>query len=717
MILSKLQLVNFRNYSSTTFNFSEGANTIIGENDSGKSNALTALRMLLDESHYYSIKSLKETDFNRSLNNYRGHWIIISAEFDNISEVESDKEVIASLRKEISSQKLEQGNTCLIIRPNIKKRQEMFEASGDEKKFKKIRDSIRLSDYEFIYRGKMVTDFTDSSVYKDIVGDFENFDAPIPSDKQESEQFIGSKIDIKDVTGHISIVFIDALRDVLRTINSTSNPIKKIVEEIENNITKTDFEDVKSKIQDLNQTITDIKEIGGVRNDLNSKLVDILGLVYSPELSLTSNISDELKSLSKFLNLKPHDEESIGSLGLGHLNMIFIALKIVEYNICSSREVLNIMLIEEPEAHIHHHIQRTLFQNLGIKDKTIQVVMTTHSPNIAESSEISRMNIVKSNDSKSIAMSPTKGLDLFGANKLNINISLSKAIERYLDAKRSAILFSKGVLLVEGDAEEILIPNLIKNSLGVSLDEIGVGIVNIGSTAFEYIAPLFSKDRINRKCAIITDLDKQAVSKKVIKKDEIVDNKLYKANAEKKGLERQTKLDDLFENNTWVNSFYADTTFEIEFAKSNQKSTIYSDVLEDIYTNQKTIKSWKEKINCTEDLCHEGVPVAKSEEVKSNAILGLADSVGKGWLATIISENLASSNERYVIPAYIIKALSFISAESVNEKVIKKMIVYNVGEEKSINDFLTDNVYESEYPCLHSFISEWRIERGLYDAE
>lgn len=51
---------------------------------------------------------------------------------------------------------------------------------------------------------------------------------------------------------------------------------------------------------------------------------------------------------------------------------------------------------------------------------------------------------------------------------------------------------------IAGDGEEILIPNLIKNALGVSLDEMGIGLVNVGSVSFEYIASLFSEERINR---------------------------------------------------------------------------------------------------------------------------------------------------------------------------------------------------------------------------
>lgn len=64
MFISTLQIRNFRNYESEIFRFDNETNTIIGENDSGKTNALTALRILLDDSYYYSSKTLKESDFS-----------------------------------------------------------------------------------------------------------------------------------------------------------------------------------------------------------------------------------------------------------------------------------------------------------------------------------------------------------------------------------------------------------------------------------------------------------------------------------------------------------------------------------------------------------------------------------------------------------------------------------------------------------------------------
>ncbi|WP_279727221.1 AAA family ATPase, partial [Staphylococcus aureus] len=101
--------------------------------------------------------------------------------------------------------------------------------------------------------------------------------------------------------------------------------------------------------------------------NINRQLNSIIGSVYSPNLLLSSTMSDDMGSLAKFLSMKPEQNIDLDLLGLGHLNMIYLALKIVEFEACRSRELLNIMLIEEPEAHIHHHIQKTLFEGLNLQ--------------------------------------------------------------------------------------------------------------------------------------------------------------------------------------------------------------------------------------------------------------------------------------------------------------------------------------------------------------
>ena len=100
MYLKYVQIVNFKNLKNVRFEFSKGANTIIGENDSGKSNALTAIRILLDDNYYYNTKRLKETDFSYALGDWKGHWIIISAFFDEISNEDKHNEFCAEITPE-----------------------------------------------------------------------------------------------------------------------------------------------------------------------------------------------------------------------------------------------------------------------------------------------------------------------------------------------------------------------------------------------------------------------------------------------------------------------------------------------------------------------------------------------------------------------------------------------------------------------------------------
>ena len=348
-----------------------------------------------------------------------------------------------------------------------------------------------------------------------------------------------------------------------------------------------------------------------VGRKINEKLLDMIGMVYSPEIILQSGLKDDINSLSRYLFMKPLKQNDIDSLGLGHLNMIYMALKIVEYEVNRTRELINIMIIEEPEAHIHTHIQRTLFDKLKVTKDYTQIITTTHSTHLAEVSEVKNINILKSIGSNSISMQPSQGLDEFGKKNLQLkNLKLSDCIERYLDSKRSVLLFSKGVVLVEGDGEEILIPNLIKNALGVSLDEMGIGLVNVGSVSFEYIASLFSEERIKRTCAIVTDEDIQIVE---------TDSKLYKAEAEKRGKSRKKKLEDLYGTNPWVESFFAPHTLEVDFALADARanSDYISEVVELNYVDTNTIKRHKENLK-------QGTDAACA-----NTVLTLARDMGK----------------------------------------------------------------------------------------
>ncbi len=155
-------------------------------------------------------------------------------------------------------------------------------------------------------------------------------------------------------------------------------------------------------------------------------------------------------------------------MSLGGANLIYLTLKLLEFKYQKVKQSFaNFLLIEEPEAHIHTHIQKTLFDKLNYSDT--QVIYSTHSTHISEVSNVENINILSRAEGKCEAYQPATGL----------NPEEVGNIQRYLDAVRSNLLFAKSVVLVEGDAEEILIPILVKKVMGVTLDELGISLINM----------------------------------------------------------------------------------------------------------------------------------------------------------------------------------------------------------------------------------------------
>lgn len=659
MYLKYVQIVNYKNNKSSILEFGKGANTIIGENDSGKSNAMTAIRILLDNTFIYSAKRLKESDFSDVLGDWRGHWIIISAFFDEITEEDKTNEICSEiipskedqdfLKSYIRCKNNNYGTLTLFIRPIKKIRNELHNARNKEE-FDEIKSKISLLDYEFYYTSRSQANFTDINTYKKIVGDFEKGTYADP--ENENLELMGCKIDIMNIWQHISLVFIDALRDVESELRKPRNPIKRVFDIIQNDVEKESKDSITAKIQELNGIISSIPQISNIGKEVNNKLNEIVGLVYSPEIIIESKLKEDIDSLAKYLAISPTEQKDVDLLGLGHLNILYIALKLVEFEYNKNHEILNIMIVEEPEAHIHTHIQKTLFDNLKVIKEYTQVIMTTHSNQLSEVSDITKVNVFKINDNITEVMRPCKGLNEFGEKELEQkDLPLSLCLERYLDAKRSVLLFSKGVILVEGDGEEILLPALVKNIFGVSIDELGIGLINVGSVGFENIASIFAPERLKRHCAIITDLD--AVVSGAEKSKE---------KAATLGQTRQDKLNRLFCDNPWIEMFYAPHTFEVDFAAYKENQEYIKDIINSHYKKEDT----KEK---------HITALTKSEAERYDTVLTLAKGIGKGWYSTLLASKADCSA---ILPPYILDAIVFASQSIINDNIIDKMFCYSL---------------------------------------
>jgi len=183
---------------------------------------------------------------------------------------------------------------------------------------------------------------------------------------------------------------------------------------------------------------------------------------------------------------------------LGSLNLLYIAAELL---LLQSEEThgLRLALIEELEAHLHPQAQLRLihflqkeFRNSG------QLILTTHSTTLGASIDLKKMIICK--EDKVFPM----GWDFTELEPKNYEF-----LQRFLDATKANLFFARGVILVEGDAENLLLP-IIAKIIDRPLHRYGVSIVNVGSTAFLHYAKIFHRkdfQTMGIKVAIVTDLD------------------------------------------------------------------------------------------------------------------------------------------------------------------------------------------------------------------
>ena len=112
-------------------------------------------------------------------------------------------------------------------------------------------------------------------------------------------------------------------------------------------------------------------------------------------------------------------------------------------------------------------------------------------------------------------------------------------------------------MLVEGDAEEILVPVLVKKVLGLSVDELGISVINIRSTGFKNVAILFHDMRIRKRCAIVTDLDTIFFGVEPDSNDSssMAARKLRAIGSQESGAVRKINLDKFVAGNPWLDPF------------------------------------------------------------------------------------------------------------------------------------------------------------------
>lgn len=578
MNIKSIAIKNFRNFSDFNIDFSKGFQTIIGENNIGKSNLYWAIRLILDRNLSYNSRNLDIKDFHGFK-----------------KEVTIDDHVIISI--ELYSEDLASFPT--------------FHS------FKTSDTTARIT-YLYAHESKFIED-----------GD-------IPENIELSQfkwQLFGSgnSLEIEDIlTLHslrfsdldgINLYYINAFRNINSDLHGrTKSLLSKYCQSRTD--TETELEKIKTILEKSSTELNNLAFIPDITQNIHQKGQNIAGQYFSFPISISflSNYDiDAWNQLNLYYSPEEGNNVPIHTLGLGQKNILYLSLFIAELENSSNRHEINILLIEEPEAHLHPQLQKILFSNIN-NLKTTQVFMTSHSTHIASDCDYKNLNILFRNVNKEVkAFSPFKnGLLLPRENLL---------LKRYLDATRSDMFFASAIIYVEGVGEQFIIPSIAKEVYKINLTEHNISVIPIHSRYFDPYLKIVQNNNLEIPAVVIIDGDedelkdeeKMTTAVENAKKLEVVDRVLVSSGT-------KTLEVDLFPNAD-TNSTYLKNCFENLGHKRSYENLISA--------TEKNPELWKEEL-----------------------IKRIDNTAKKGRFAQELSLLI---DKHFIVPSYITKAIIHIA--------------------------------------------------------
>lgn len=286
--------------------------------------------------------------------------------------------------------------------------------------------------------------------------------------------------------------------------------------------------------------------VGRARTIVHSNLQALSGLTYAqtPDLSFIDpdfhRLASTLEGLADGLGIELN--------GLGYGNLYYVAAVIGDLKEAQPDKRYRALIIEEPEAHLHPQHQILLLRFLRKVALTIgfhiQVFVTAHSPILASQASVDRLLPVVRNGN-SVRVRP---IDPTATNAKAVRL------QQYLDATRSELFFARRLVLVEGDAEQILLPAIARrfDTQGRDLADQGATIVGAAGLNFSVFLPFIGANELNVPVAIITDTDPPV--NKTVNGEELQGSAYLK------------KLQSLVASDPMIEVFPASVTFEYDLA-------------------------------------------------------------------------------------------------------------------------------------------------------
>lgn len=529
MYIKTLKIRNFRKLEEVAIDFQPDKTIFIGANNSGKTSAITVMNLFLNSqkfSHYDfslsnhpKINELFEVDIEPSEQDFDSIFPAIDLWF-----YVEDKD-IHYVSQLLPTLDWSGGDLGVRLRYEIKNISKLYA------EYKIARDKVKGKN------GLFPKDMIDY-LSKNLSTNFEIRRYILdPAKKQEAQnqKSLGEALEDNPLCDLLQINTINAQRGMNDEVADAEQSEKRKLTALMANYYSTHLDPNKGEMTE--EDIQALKELhtatetftSNVRANFEPVLKEISKIGYPPFGAPSITINPQVSAMdginhSNALQYKTENglclPESYN--GLGYQNLIFITFKMIgfrdswiKYGKMKSNETgyspIHLVLIEEPEAHLHPQAQQVfikraydiLIDRPEIKENrlTTQMIVSTHSSHITHECKFTNLRYFK------------RCIPCPSENPITDVVSLTNAFEndketerfvtRYIKINHCDLFFADAAILIEGDAERILMPYFIAKFQ--HLLQSYICVLTIGGSHAHRLKPLMEKLCI--PTLIITDLD------------------------------------------------------------------------------------------------------------------------------------------------------------------------------------------------------------------
>ena len=504
MFIKEIKISCFRNFKDVSIPFHEGVNVILGHNNTGKSNLLRAIALVIG---YNDSRSLRTNDLF-----YETDLTVLKQQSPRIKITlvlhRSKDEPLDSAEMALFS--------GLMTDPNLSEEAQL------RYEFK------LLEGQEDNYKADVAEATTAKEIWKIIDHDYFRF---YKSSRSGGNAATGYT-EVRNVLGQVDFQFLDAIRDVSHDLYAGYNPLLRDVlnffidYSVKNDGTKTE-EEIKEQLKNLRDTF--VQQSGPLMQTLQNRLQEgkNIFLKYAVDTGATFNgaipdFDGEVTENEMFAVLRMIIKYAVGIEipatynGLGYNNLIYMSLLLAKMQADSSitymkrnAKVMSFLAIEECEAHLRPAMQYKFLQFLQdnkANGHVRQIFITSHSTQIASAVKLDDLICLTTSELGKINV----GYPRVVFNMQNSGDVASKQyVQRFLDATKADMFFANKLIFVEGVAEELLLP-VFARYMNMNLTDEHVLVVNMGGRYFSHFLKLFdtrNPNTINKKIVCLTDID------------------------------------------------------------------------------------------------------------------------------------------------------------------------------------------------------------------